>query len=66
MGETVDSGVPCGVPSQEVWTCAENSMSKKNYKVSSVTVYLVTIYDPRCQRTVVYLECRDYVCTENV
>lgn len=38
----------------------------KNYKVSSVPVYLVTIYDPCCQRTVVYLECQDYVCTENV
>lgn len=29
-------------------------------------MYLVTIYDPCCQRTVVYLECQDYVCTENV
>lgn len=55
-----------GVLSQEVSTCGENSMSKKSYKVSSVPVYLVTIYDPCCQRTVVYLECQDYVCTENV
>lgn len=39
---------------------------KKNYKVSShVTGYLVTMYDLCCQRTVVYLECQDYECTEN-
>lgn len=41
-------------------------MSMKNYKVSSVPVYLVTIYDPCCQRTIVYLECQDYMHRECV